>query len=45
MTTLRAGQKAPDFRAATDEGGEIGLRDLKGKYVAIFFFPKALTPG
>lgn len=42
---LKPGEKAPDFRLQSDEGKEIALKDLKGKRVVLFFFPKANTPG
>jgi len=42
---LKVGQKAPEFRLKTEEGKEISLADFRGKYVVIFFFPKANTPG
>ena len=42
---LNAGDKAPDFRLPSDDGSEIGLAGLRGKWVVLFFFPKALTPG
>jgi len=39
------GDKAPDFRLPTDGGGELGLGDLKGKTVVLYFYPKDSTPG
>ena len=42
---LKTGDQAPGFRLKTDEGKEIALRDLAGKRVVLFFFPKANTPG
>lgn len=36
---------APDFSAITVSGTELRLRDLRGKFVVLFFFPKAFTPG
>jgi len=45
MPMLKAGEKAPEFKLTTDEGGEIALRDLRGQHVILYFFPKALTPG
>jgi thioredoxin-dependent peroxiredoxin len=42
---LRAGERAPEFRAMTDDGKEIALKDFHGKNVILYFFPKALTPG
>ena len=45
MTTLTAGQKAPDFNGPNQYGKEVRLQDLKGKKVVLFFYPKASTPG
>ncbi len=46
MGTLpKAGDPAPDFVLPTDEGGEVRLADLAGRWVVVFFYPKALTPG
>ena len=45
MATLKEGEAAPDFRLPADDGREIALRDLRGKFVLLYFFPKALTPG
>lgn len=39
------GQLAPDFTAKTDEGTELSPRDLRGKQVVLYFFPKAFTGG
>jgi peroxiredoxin Q/BCP len=44
-TTLKEGDKAPDFRLKGDDGREIALSDLRGKYVVLYFYPKANTPG
>ena len=45
MTTLKVGDKAPDFTAKDSEGNIIKLIDYKGKKVVLFFYPKASTPG
>lgn len=45
MTTLKAGDKAPDFKAEDQDGNEIKLSDYKGKKLVLFFYPKASTPG
>ncbi len=42
---LKEGHAAPAFRLPTDDGGEISLKDLHGKHVALYFYPKASTPG
>ncbi|AVR46177.1 thioredoxin-dependent thiol peroxidase [Christiangramia fulva] len=45
MTTLKAGDKAPDFKAEDQDGNEIKLSDYKGRKLVLFFYPKASTPG
>ncbi len=45
MTTLKIGDKAPNFKALDQEGNEIKLTDYKGKKLVLFFYPKASTPG
>ncbi len=42
---LKIGDKAPDFTLKSDAGTEVSLEDFKGRRVALFFFPKASTPG
>ncbi|WP_103866858.1 thioredoxin-dependent thiol peroxidase [Aquimarina sp. I32.4] len=45
MTTLKIGDKVPDFTALDQEGNTISLADYKGKRLVVFFYPKASTPG
>lgn len=42
---IKEGVKAPDFKAASSEGGEVSLEGLKGKKVVLYFYPKDDTPG
>jgi thioredoxin-dependent peroxiredoxin len=42
---LKPGDRAPDFKVLTDEGEEFRLSHLKGKRVALYFYPRANTPG
>jgi peroxiredoxin Q/BCP len=42
---LNEGDIAPPFRLRADDGREIALNDLRGKHVALYFYPKASTPG
>ena len=42
---LKEGDPAPAFRLTADDGREISLPDLRGKHVALYFYPKASTPG
>lgn len=45
MTTLKAGDKAPDFSIPNQDGNLVSLSDFKGKKLVLFFYPKASTPG
>jgi len=45
MTTLEAGDKAPDFSVVNQDGNTDKLSDFKGKKLVLFFYPKASTPG
>ncbi|HSQ70091.1 MAG TPA: peroxiredoxin [Steroidobacteraceae bacterium] len=40
-----AGQPAPDFRLQDQQGQWHKLSDYKGKWVALYFYPKDDTPG
>jgi len=42
---LKAGDKAPAFALPSDSGGTIALKDLKGKPVVLYFYPKDDTSG
>jgi thioredoxin-dependent peroxiredoxin len=42
---LNAGDLAPDFEAIDHRGATVRLRDLRGKKVVLWFYPKADTPG
>ncbi|HEY7546771.1 MAG TPA: peroxiredoxin [Blastocatellia bacterium] len=39
------GKPAPDFKLSNDEGKMMGLRDFKGKWVVLYFYPKDFTSG
>ncbi len=41
----KIGNKAPAFKLETDGGGTVALKDLKGKKVVLYFYPKDDTPG
>lgn len=43
--SLETGDKAPDFKGATDGGGTVALKDFKGRKVVLYFYPKDDTPG
>ena len=42
---LREGDQAPNFTAPTNGGGTVSLKDFKGKYLVLYFYPKDDTPG
>jgi peroxiredoxin Q/BCP len=44
MAELAVGDKAPEFDMPTDTG-RVALKDLKGKKVVLYFYPKDDTPG
>jgi peroxiredoxin Q/BCP len=37
--------KAPEFSLPDQNGVEVSLRSLRGKYIVLFFYPRADTPG
>ncbi len=43
--SVTEGAKAPDFKMPTDGGGTVSLKDLKGKPVVLYFYPKDDTSG
>lgn len=45
MTTLKKGDKAPQFSALDQDGTHHKLSDYNGKKLVVFFYPKASTPG
>ena len=45
MTMVEAGNTAPAFKGTTDGDGTITLKDLKGKKIVLYFYPKDMTPG
>lgn len=42
---LEVGKKAPDFTLTDQNGKKISLKDLKGKKVVLYFYPKDNTSG
>ena len=45
MKELAEGMRAPDFIGKDQTGKEISLKELKGKKVILYFYPKDDTPG
>ena len=42
---IDVGDKAPDFKVRDREGKERSLKDFKGKWVVLYFYPRDNTPG
>ena len=42
---LKVGDKAPDFTLKNQDENSVSLSDYKNKKVALWFYPKASTPG
>jgi peroxiredoxin Q/BCP len=42
---LEIGDKAPDFTLPADGGGKVSLKDLRGKTIILYFYPKDDTSG
>ena len=42
---LSAGDKAPAFKLARDDGNTVSLSDFKGRNLVLYFYPRADTPG
>ena len=45
MTTLKEGDKAPDFKVINELGEQMTLADFSGKKLVLYFYPKDSTPG
>ncbi len=44
MTTLKVGDRAPEFSVLDETGKTRALKDYLGKKLVLFFYPKASTP-
>ena len=42
---MKEGLKAPAFNLPSDQGAKVQLKDLLGKWVVLYFYPKDDTPG
>ena len=40
-----AGTSAPDFSLTTSDGSQVSLKDYRGKWVVLYFYPKDFTSG
>ncbi|MDP3794703.1 MAG: thioredoxin-dependent thiol peroxidase [bacterium] len=45
MTTLTVGTAAPDFALPDQDGNKRRLRDWRGRWLLLYFYPKDDTPG
>lgn len=45
QTQPAAGTQAPDFSLSTSDGSQVSLKDFKGKWVVLYFYPKDMTSG
>jgi len=45
QTQPSAGTAAPDFSLTTSDGSQVSLKDYKGKWVVLYFYPKDFTSG
>ena len=43
--SVEIGKKAPMFTAEIEEGKKLALKDLIGKWIVLYFYPKDNTPG
>jgi peroxiredoxin Q/BCP len=39
------GADAPDFTLTADDGTSVTLKQFRGRWVVLFFYPKSDTPG
>src|SRR5438046_9188054 len=39
------GKAAPDFNLTTGDGSQVSLKDYRGKWVVLYFYPKDFTSG
>jgi peroxiredoxin Q/BCP len=45
MAELKAGDKAPDFTAADQNGNPVSLSEFRGYKLILYFYPRDSTPG
>ena len=41
----QVGQKAPEVTLPSQDGSKVSLKDFRGKWVVLYFYPKDNTPG
>ena len=45
QTQPETGKPAPDFSLTTGDGSQVSLKDYRGKWVVLYFYPKDFTSG
>src|SRR5262244_1307189 len=45
QTQPEVGKPAPDFSLTTADGSQVSLKDYRGKWVVLYFYPKDFTSG
>src|SRR5437762_7049860 len=45
QTQPEVGKPAPDFSLSTSDGSQVSLKDYRGKWVVLYFYPKDFTSG
>ena len=45
MSLLERGSIAPDFSLSDQEGNTVSLTDYEGRWLVLWWYPKADTPG
>jgi peroxiredoxin Q/BCP len=45
MAQLKVGDKAPEFSLPVGDGSTLSLKDLRGKKIVLYFYPKDNTSG
>ena len=40
-----SGSEAPDFSLSSQDGAQVSLKDFRGKWVVLYFYPKDFTSG
>ncbi len=43
--TPAVGSDAPQFTLPSQEGSQVSLKDYRGRWVVLYFYPKDQTPG
>ena len=44
-TQPEVGKPAPDFNLTTGDGSQVSLKDFRGKWIVLYFYPKDFTSG